>query len=76
MKTPRDDSRATEILMVVNERASNGHRVLGRRADVFRELLAPEFRVSVITAPNRPSLPEIRCSDAVYVVDPGRTGPS
>jgi glycosyltransferase involved in cell wall biosynthesis len=74
MRTPRGDSRAVEMLMVVNERASNGHRVLGRRADVFRELLAPKFRVRVITAPDRPSLPEIRRSDLVYVIDPGRTG--
>jgi glycosyltransferase involved in cell wall biosynthesis len=60
--------------MVVNERPSNGHRVLGRRADVFRELLAPEFRVTVTTAPSRPTLAEIRRSDLIYVIDPGRTG--
>ena len=67
-------ARPIEMLLVVNERASNGHEVLGRRAESFRTLLAPDFRVRVITAPRRPPVSTIRRSDLVYVIDPGRRG--
>jgi glycosyltransferase involved in cell wall biosynthesis len=60
--------------MVVNERASNGHKVLGRRAAAFERLLAPEFRVTVITGPRRAAYSKIRQYDLVYVIDPGRRG--
>jgi glycosyltransferase involved in cell wall biosynthesis len=66
--------RAIEMLMIVNERAADGHRVLGRRADVFSRLLAPGFRTTLVRAPRRPDLSAIRSSDLVYVIDPGRTG--
>ena len=66
--------RPIEMLLVVNERARNGHNVLGRRAEAFAELLAPEFRVRVVTAPKRPPVSMIRSSDLVYVIDPGRAG--
>jgi glycosyltransferase involved in cell wall biosynthesis len=62
------------MLVVVNERAADGHTVLGRRAEMFQRLLAPEFHVSVVTAPNRPTLTQIRRSELLYVIDPGRTG--
>jgi glycosyltransferase involved in cell wall biosynthesis len=66
--------RPIEMLLVVNERATNGHRVLGRRAEAFRALLAPAFRVTVVTAPKHPPFSEIRRCDLVYVIDPGRAG--
>lgn len=58
--------------MVVNERAPEGN--MARRAGVFRELLAPDFRVTVVAAPDRPSRSAIRRADLVYVIDPGRIG--
>jgi glycosyltransferase involved in cell wall biosynthesis len=72
--TGSEIGRPIDVLMVVNERASNGHNVLGRRAEVFRQLLAPEFRVSLVTAPSRPPISEIMRCDLIYVIDPGRTG--
>jgi glycosyltransferase involved in cell wall biosynthesis len=65
-------TRPVEVLMVVNERAPEGN--MARRAGVFRQLLAPEFRVTVVAAPKRPSRAAICRADLVYVIDPGRIG--
>jgi glycosyltransferase involved in cell wall biosynthesis len=62
------------ITIVVNERGSNGHDVMLRRARTFQRLLEPAFRVELIAAPKRPTLADLRRSDLVYVVDPGRRG--
>jgi glycosyltransferase involved in cell wall biosynthesis len=64
--------RPVEVLMVVNERAPEGNMV--RRARVFQELLAPDFDVTVVAAPDRPGRAAIRNADLVYVIDPGRIG--
>jgi Glycosyl transferases group 1 len=67
--TPR---RPIEVLMVVNERAPEGN--MARRAGVFRDLLAPDFHVTVVAAPDRPSRSMMRHAELVYVIDPGRIG--
>lgn len=64
--------RSIQVLMVVNERAPEGN--MARRAGVFRELLAPDFQVTVAAAPDRPSRSAIHRTDLVYVIDPGRIG--
>jgi glycosyltransferase involved in cell wall biosynthesis len=67
--------RTTEgprLLIVVNERAPEGN--MARRANVFRELLAPGFRVTVVAAPDRAHRRLVRDADLVYVIDPGRIG--
>jgi glycosyltransferase involved in cell wall biosynthesis len=74
MNDETQNGRSIEMLVVVNEKASDGHNVLGRRAEAFRLLLEPEFRVSMVTAPRRPPVAETRRSDLVYVIDPGRAG--
>jgi glycosyltransferase involved in cell wall biosynthesis len=60
------------MLIVVNERAPEGN--MARRAAVFRDLLAPDFDVNVVAAPERPTMSAIRRADFVYVIDPGRIG--
>jgi hypothetical protein len=64
--------RPVDVLMIVNERAPEGN--MARRAGVFRELLAPDFHITVVAAPARPSRSAIRRADLVYVIDPGRIG--
>jgi glycosyltransferase involved in cell wall biosynthesis len=74
MNDETQNGRSIEMLVVVNEKASDGHNVLGRRAEAFRRFLEPDFRVTVVTAPKHPPVSETRRSDLVYVIDPGRAG--
>jgi glycosyltransferase involved in cell wall biosynthesis len=62
------------MLIVVNEHAVDGHAVLLRRALAFRALLADEFHINLIVAPDLPHLSDVRDADLLYVIDPGRTG--
>jgi glycosyltransferase involved in cell wall biosynthesis len=65
-------SEPTRILVVVNERALESNML--RRAHTFRELLAPDFELEVVSAPRQATLADARAAEVVYVIDPGKVG--